>query len=117
MYPDLKGPAIAAGHSRRGHDRERALVRLLRQDPDGPWVALRAPASLGVADVVAVRAGEIRLVEVKSTRAGPFAGFGPADRRALLDAAEVAGGQAYLVWWPPRHPPRWMPPEEWPPTP
>ena len=104
--------------SRRGHDRERALVRLLREDPDGPWVALRAPASLGVADVVAVRAGEIRLIEVKSTSApSPFSGFGPADRRALLDAAEIAGGQAFLVWWPPRRGPRWIPPDEWPPTP
>jgi Holliday junction resolvase len=103
--------------SRRGHQRERDLVRLLREDDD-PWIALRAPASLGVADVLAVRRGEILLLELKSTSApSPFSAFGPADRRALLDAAATAGGDCYLVHWPPRRPPRWIPPEEWPPTP
>jgi Holliday junction resolvase len=78
-------------------------------------VAIRAPASLGVADVIAVRAGEIRLVEVKSTSApSPFASFGPAARSALQDAAEIAGGSAWLVHWPPRKPPRWIPSDEWP---
>ena len=105
---------MAAADSRRGHQREREVVRQLRADG---WIALRAPASLGVADVIAARAGEILLLEIKSTRAGPFAGFPPADRRALLEAAEVAGGQAFLVWWPPRRGPRWIPPDEWPPTP
>ena len=108
---------MSAADSRRGIQRERDLVRLLRTDPSGPWVALRAPASLGVADVLAVRDGEIRLIEVKSTRAGPFAGFGPADRRALLAAAEIAGGDPFLVWWPPRMKLRWLGPEEWPPDP
>ena len=88
------------------------MVRSLRTDG---WIAIRAPASLGVADVIAVRAGEIRLIEVKSTRAAsPFSAFGPADRAALLDAAETAGGSAWLVHWPPRKPPRWISPDEWP---
>ena len=102
---------MAAKDSRRGIARERDLVRDLRADG---WVALRAPASLGVADVIAVRGGEIRLIEVKSTRAGPYAGFPPADRRALLAAAEIAGGEAYLVWHPPRKARRWISPREWP---
>lgn len=88
-------------------------MRALRSEG---WVALRAPASLGVADVLAVRDGEIRLIEVKSTRAGPFAGFPPADRRALLEAADQAGGSAYLFWHPPRRAARWIGPEEWPST-
>lgn len=105
---------MAAADSRRGHQRERDLVRLLRADG---WIALRAPASLGVADVIAVRAGEIRLIEVKSTRAAsPFAGFPPADRQALLEAAKTAGGEAWLYWHPPRRPARWIGPDEWPPA-
>jgi Holliday junction resolvase len=102
---------VAAADSRRGHQRERDLVRALRS---AGWVALRAPASLGVADVIAVRDGEILLVECKSTRAGPFSGFSPADRRALLEAAERAGGSPWLYWHPPRKEPRWIGPEEWP---
>lgn len=77
---------------------------------------MRAPASLGVADVVALRPGESRLIEVKSTTAGPYAGFSPADRRALSDAAKVAGATAWLVWWPKRSSPHWIPEAEWPPT-
>lgn len=60
--------------ARRGHQRERDLVNLLR---DQDWIALRAPASLGV-------------------------------------AAVMAGGTAWLVWWPPRAKPRWIPADEWP---
>ena len=103
---------MAAADSRRGHQRERDLVRLLRADG---WIALRAPASLGVADVIAVRAGEIRLIEVKSTTRSAWSGFPPADRRALLGAAKTAGGEAWLYWHPPRRPARWIGPDEWPP--
>ena len=100
--------------SKRGHQRERDLVRLLRNDPAGAWVAIRAPASLGVFDVIAVRDGEIRLVEVKSTSRSAFAGFPPADRRALLDAAERAGASAWLYWHPPRRAPVWIAAADWP---
>lgn len=103
---------MAAADSRRGHQRERDLVRILRSDG---WIALRAPASLGVADVIAVRNGEIRLIEVKSTRAGAYAGFPPASRKALLDAANTAGGEAWLYWHPPRKKPQWISPDQWPP--
>ena len=75
---------------------------------------MRAPASLGVADVVALKPGESRLVEVKSTTAGPYAGFGPADRKALSAAAKVAGASAWLVWWPKRKQPQWIAEAEWP---
>ena len=96
----------------RGHDRERAVRDLLLSQD---WVAFRAPASLGVADVVALRDGSRpRLVEVKSSAAGPYAHFLPADRQRLSFAAKLAGADAYLAWWPPRGKLRWIPESEWP---
>ena len=65
--------------------------------------------------MIAVRGGEIRLIEVKSRTAdSPFAGFGPDKRAALLEAAEIAGGSAWLVSWPPRKSPRWIGSDDWP---
>lgn len=96
----------------RGHDRERALVRWYR---DRDYIAFRAPASLGVADVVALRAGtRPQLVESKSTAQGPYERFGPADREKLRLAAEMAGADAVLAWWPPRGKLRFIPSSEWP---
>lgn len=98
--------------SRRGHQRERAVRDWLR---DRDWLAFRAPASLGVADVVALRDGSRpRLVEVKSTAQGPYEHFGPADRAELAAAAVLAGADAFLAWWPPRGELRWIPEAEWP---
>lgn len=98
--------------SGRGHQRERDLVRLLR---DEDWIAFRAPASLGVADVVALRAGSRpRLIESKSTAQGPYEHFGPADRERLRQAAALAGADALLAWWPPRGELRLLGPDEWP---
>ena len=80
------------------------------------WVAFRAPASLGVADVIALRAGDRpRLIEVKATSTrSPWNDFGPAQRNALYDAAQKAGADAYLLWWPTRRPPQWIPWTDWP---
>jgi Holliday junction resolvase len=102
---------LAKADSRRGIERERSLVKQLRADN---WFAMRAPASLGVADVVAIRPGEVRLIECKSTAAGAYAGFGPADRRRLSAAAKVAGGSAWLYWHPKNKPAVWIPEAEWP---
>src|SRR4051812_27241097 len=96
----------------RGHDRERAVVHLLRDDD---WIAFRAPASLGVADIIALKAGERpMLCEVKSTHRGPYHGFGPADRQKLRLAGEMAGASVFLVWWPPRGKAVWLAPDVWP---
>lgn len=96
----------------RGIDRERAVRRLLA---DQDWLAFRAPASLGCADVIALRAGSRpRLIEVKSTAQGPYEHFGPADRARLRAAAELAGADALLAWWPSRGQLRWIPEAEWP---
>lgn len=110
----------------RGHDRERA-VRAWYADRD--WLAFRAPASLGVADVIAMRSvgllvhkdfvaafprAEVELVEVKSTAQGPYEHFGPADRARLSAAATLAGARAVLAWWPPRGKLQFIPESEWP---
>jgi Holliday junction resolvase len=96
----------------RGHDRERAIRKLMR---DEGWVVLRAAGSLGVVDLVALRAGMVpRLVEIKSTAGGPYERFGPRERAQLSAAARQAGAEAWLAWWPPRRPLRWIPESAWP---
>ena len=102
---------VQAG-SRRGIERERKVRKLLTEEG---WLAFRAPASLGVADVVALKAGALPLlIEVKSTSGGPYERFGPADRAELEAAAVQAGGEALLVYWPPRSEPQVIPADEWP---
>jgi Holliday junction resolvase len=96
----------------RGIQRERAVRDYLR---DRDWLAFRAPASLGVADVVALKAGERpRLIEVKSTAQGPYEHFGPADRAKLSLAGRMAGADVFLCWWPPRGKLQWIPESAWP---
>ena len=98
--------------SRRGHDRERAIKRCLEEEG---WIVLRAPGSLGLFDLVALKAGHMtRLIECKSTAGGPFEHFGPADRAALVDVAEKAGAVPELAWWPPRGRLRFLTPGDWP---
>ena len=97
--------------SRRGHDRERRVVDRLR---DEDWFAFRAPGSLGVADVVALRDGSRpRMIEVKST-ISPYSHFLPADRQRLSQAAKLAGAEALLAWWPARGKLRFIAESEWP---
>lgn len=96
----------------RGTQRERAVRDWLA---DRDWLAFRAPASLGVADVVALREGSRPLlIECKSTADGPYKSFGPADRERLRTAARMAGATPYLAWWPPRGELRWLSASEWP---
>ena len=98
--------------SDRGSQRERAVRDLMTRQG---WLAFRAPASLGIADVVALQDGLVpQLIEVKSTKAGPYHSFGPEKRRALADAAKRAGADAYLAWWPSRGTLTWIPEAEWP---
>jgi Holliday junction resolvase len=96
----------------RGHDRERAVKKLLEMEG---WFVIRAAASLGFADLVALRDGDRpQMIEVKSTTAGPYHSFGPADRRALIEAADRAGAIPLLCWWPPRRDPKWLTAMSWP---
>lgn len=95
-----------------GIARERKLRQRLELDG---WWTCRAAGSLGDADVIALKQGETpRLIEIKSSERGPFHSFGPADRLALIVAAEKAGAVPWLVWWPCRKQPRWLPASEWP---
>lgn len=104
----------------RGHQRERDWCKRLRLDG---WFAMRAPASLGNVDVVAVRPRllgnsqygcVVHFYECKSTAQGPYEHFGPRDREALRFEALNAGADAFLVWWPPRSQPVVIPERDWP---
>lgn len=79
------------------------------------WVAFNAPASLGVADVIALKAGHNpQLVECKASATAPYKHFPPADRARLSAAAKQAGADAVLAWWPSRKPLQLIPESEWP---
>jgi Holliday junction resolvase len=69
-------------------------------------------------DLIAGREGSpTLLIEVKATAAGPWSGFVPADRKAMLEAARKSGWEPLLVWWPTtRKHPRFIPAAGWPPT-
>ena len=96
----------------RGVQRERSVRDLLIASG---WVAFRAPASLGVADVIALKAGQRpKMIEVKSTAGGPYERFSPADRAELRLAAELAGAEALLAYWPSRKSLQWIPSDSWP---
>lgn len=100
--------------SQRGRQRERDLKRQLEEK--GYWV-VKAGGSLGDADLVALKAGERgKMIEVKSTTDGPYKSFGPKDREDLYNAAQKAGLEPYLVWWPPRKEAKWFNWTMWPPT-
>lgn len=96
-----------------GHARERQVRKLYEEQG---WWTIRAAASLGDADVVALKAGEVPLfIEVKANKAGgPYMNFRKADREELKLAAEKAGAQAVLVYWPARQQPRIIPASDWP---
>lgn len=98
-----------------GSDRERSYGERLE---DQGYVVTRAAGSQGPADLVACKADHPTLfIQVKGTSRSPFADFGPAARRELLDAARRAGAIPHLVWWPAdRKPPRIIPADTWPPS-
>jgi Holliday junction resolvase len=110
-----------------GHARERQVKKLLEEEG---WFVIRAPGSLGVADLVAVRKSAVsvvaaygidanistvRFIEVKGNeQGGPYMNFRPSDRQALIDAAEKAGARAELAYWPKRGNLVWIDSEAWP---
>jgi Holliday junction resolvase len=98
--------------SQLGHNRERQVKDLLLgQD----WWCIRAAGSMGDADVVAIKPGRVLFIEVKANgEGGPYMNFRPKDRADLLFAAELAGAEAWLCWWPKNGKPRWLPASEWP---
>ena len=98
-----------------GHDRERAIKRLLEQDG---WVVIRSPASLGTFDLLALKFGEHpRAIECKANeQGGPWMNFRPPEREALIAVAERAGAEAWLAFWPKRGELQWIPASDWPAT-
>lgn len=100
----------------RGIQRERQVKALMEEEG---FVVIRAAGSLGVCDLVALRETsfgdcEAMLIEVKS-ETYPFKHFGPAKRRAIIEAATEAGAEAWLVNWPKhRKEPAWVPAGQWP---
>lgn len=98
---------------RRGTERERDLVKILRKDG---WSCHRTPGSLGTMDVIALKAGEIpRYIQVKGT-AKPFSTFSPFERYDLLAEAQRAGARAELCWWPSYGGLHFIQPDQWPET-
>lgn len=98
----------------------------------GTWpLTMRAPASIGAADLLAIRplhydrpdyypskgknGCEVILVQVKANKdGGPYANFRPKERGELLADAIASGGQGWLVHWPPHGKPSWIHSSEWP---
>ena len=104
---------MTRGDQLRGINRERQVAARLTAEN---WWVMRAAGSKGVADLVCLKAGRKPLMlEIKSTAAGPFAGFGPAKREDLRLSAEQSGATPFLVWWPSHGKEVWLGLDEWPP--
>jgi Holliday junction resolvase len=95
----------------RGTQREHAVRDWLKARD---YVVVRSAGSLGCVDLVAMKPGDLRLIEVKASARGPFHSFGPAKRADLRQTAEWAGGTGWLAWWPPRGKLVWLAESEWP---
>ncbi len=64
-----------------GTRREHSVKRLLEH---AGWVVMRAPASIGEADLIALKRGERpRFVQVKANLGSPYMNFRRAERAAL----------------------------------
>ena len=99
--------ATKAAGTRREHDVRNWLVK------DG-WVVYRGAASLGAADLIALRAGQIKLVQVKANKGNAFMNFRKPERQSLAAEAAVAGAEAILVHWPPNGSQTRYSASEWP---
>jgi hypothetical protein len=96
----------------RGIARDRKVRDLLAEDD---WFAVCSRGSHGCADVLAIKLGKRpRVIQVKSTAAGPYHSFGPKERAELSFVARLGGADALLAWWPPRGVLHWLPESEWP---
>jgi hypothetical protein len=98
--------------SQRGNGREVKVAHRLAEDG---WLVGSRRHIGGAGDLLAVKSFFAPiLVEVKSTAGGPFEHFGPADRKALYEAATQSSCIPYLAWWPPRGELKWLTVKDWP---
>jgi|GEM_PF-2417622 len=103
---------MSRGDQLRGIQRERQVAARLQSEN---WWVMRSAGSKGVADLVCLHTGrKPMMLEIKSTTAGPFAGFGPAKREALREAAEQSGAVPFVVWWPKHGKEVWLGLDQWP---
>jgi Holliday junction resolvase len=95
-----------------GTARERQVRKILEEDG---WIVVRAGASIGPADLLALKADYLpMMVQVKANKGYAFSSFGPGDRAALRRVASIAGAQPVLAHWPPRGDLRYYNDDEWP---
>ncbi len=109
--------------SSKGSARERQVRKLLESEG---WAVTRGAGSHGCADLWAAKAESydngrggalaryLRLIQVKTDKAGPWANFRPKDRAELSALAAQTGGVAELWWWPPRDECRILREDSWP---
>lgn len=104
------------GRYAKGASRENQVAAFLASPEGGHYDVTRSAGSKWGKDLVAAKPGTLLYVEVKASRRGAFADFGPAERADLLGCAARAGATAVLCWAPAASPQewRWIFPAEWP---
>lgn len=80
------------------------------------WVVKKARMSFGNADLLCYHSytKERMLVQVKANKGSPWMNFRKDERAGLLEDAEIAGAEAYLVHWPPHGEENWIHSKDWP---
>ncbi len=112
--------------SSKGSARERQARKLLESEG---WAVTRGAGSHGAADLWAAKFGTtleylreegrrtyatLRLIQVKTDKASPWANFRPKERRELSALAAQTGGIAELWHWPARGACRIFYESDWP---
>lgn len=78
-------------------------------------IVRKARMSFGNADLlVKWPNGRRELLQVKANKGSPWMNFRKEERAGLLEDADIAGAEAYLVHWPPHGEERWIHSKDWP---
>lgn len=94
-----KATASRKASKRKGTQREHDVRKRLIGEG---YVVYRGAASLGAADLIALKAGERpQLLQVKANvNGGAYMNFRKPERDTLREEAKRAGAYAMLIWWP-----------------